>query len=152
MSTRLLVFLILQSWRFPALGGWVRWLVWSELNKGILPSSLRCTWLRKAKPGLITNWTGWLLVAFFPLPLSHGTAGLVGGGVSSCPADQSANAIRWSNTIRCSGGINPHHLILNMTFSLHIMHVLLIVLYCWHFSGTSFTDMLDIFPVLTWVN
>lgn len=66
MSTRLLVFLILQSWRFPASGGPVRWLVWSKLNKGILPSSLCCTpRLREAEPGLITNCAGWILVVVF---------------------------------------------------------------------------------------
>lgn len=66
MSTRLLVFLILQSWRFPASGGPVRWLVWSKLNKGILPPSLCCTpLLREVEPGLITNCAGWILVVVF---------------------------------------------------------------------------------------
>lgn len=80
MSTRLLVFLILQSWRFPASGGPVRWLVWSELNKGILPSSLLLYLLAGGSQSRINYQPCWLDIScifFFPLlPLSHGTTGL----------------------------------------------------------------------------
>lgn len=76
MSTRLLVFLILQSWRFPASGGPVRWLVWSELNKGILPSSLLLYTLAEGSRARINYQRCRLDISCCFLPLSHGAAGL----------------------------------------------------------------------------
>lgn len=77
MSTRLLVFLILQSWRFPASGGLARWLVWSKLNKGILPSSLLLYTSAEGSQARINYQLCRLDISCCFLPLSHGTAGLM---------------------------------------------------------------------------